>query len=134
MLKAIRNKWLLGWPGLTATAVNQFFPDSSATAKGHMKQQRQGVRSTKPKPVQSTEGEVTEDRQTMSILTTAAQKKQKDIYVKVWDAQDKVYTDQSGKFPVQSSKGHKYVMVMVEVDANYIDVEPMKNRTEAELI
>ena len=70
----------------------------------------------------------------MSILTTATKKKHKDVYCKVWDTQEKVYTDQTGKSPVQSSKGNKYVMVMVEIDGNYIDAEPMKNKSEGELI
>jgi hypothetical protein len=48
--------------------------------------------------------------------------------------QEKVYTDQTGKFPVLSSKGNRYVMVMVEIDSSYIDAEPMKNRNEKELI
>ena len=49
MLRAIRNKWLVGWPGLTVAAVNKWFPESDETQAGHMKQQRQGVRSTQEK-------------------------------------------------------------------------------------
>ena len=29
--------------------------------------------------------------------------------------------------------GHRYIMVMVEINANYIDAEPTKNRTEGEI-
>ena len=46
MLKAIRKKWLVGWPGLTVESVNAHFPESDVTQKGHMRQQRQGIRST----------------------------------------------------------------------------------------
>ena len=49
MMKAIRSGWLIGWPGLTIENVNAFFPESDETQKGHMKSQRQGVRSTKEK-------------------------------------------------------------------------------------
>ena len=73
-----------------------------------MKQQRQGVRSTKPKNAQ--EGEA-QDANIMSILTSANKKKQKDVYFKIWDTQEKIYTDQTGKFPYQSSRGHIYIMV-----------------------
>ena len=45
-----------------------------------------------------------------------------------------VYTDQTEKFTVQSSKGHGYIIIMVEIDAKYIDAKPMKNRTEDEMI
>ena len=95
-----------------------------------MKGQRQGVRSTKPK---SRTGETEQNANAMSILTSAAKKKQKDVYVKIWDTQEKVYIDQTGQFPWQSYKG-RYMMVLVEVDANYFDAEPMKNRTEQETI
>ena len=113
------------------SAVNEFFPDTTETPKGHMKQQRQGVRSTKRN---NAKGDRVQDANTMSILTTAAPRNQSDVYFKVWDTQEKVYTDQTGKFPVQSSRGMRYIMIMVEIDGNYIDAEPMKNRTENEMI
>jgi hypothetical protein len=37
------------WPGLTATAVRRHFLESDETQKGHMKKQRQNMRSTKIK-------------------------------------------------------------------------------------
>ena len=39
-----------------------------------------------------------------------------------------MYTNQIGQFPIVSSKGNKYLMVAVEMDGNYIDVESMKSR------
>ncbi len=47
MLNAVSKNWLVGWPGLTVESVNKSFPEFNATQKGHMKQQRQGVRSMK---------------------------------------------------------------------------------------
>ena len=42
-------------------------------------------------------------------------KKHRDIFVRVIDLQDelreKIYTDQTGPFPITSSLGNKYVMV-----------------------
>jgi hypothetical protein len=37
------------WPGLNVKVVNRYFPESDETQKGHMKKQRQNVRSTKVK-------------------------------------------------------------------------------------
>jgi len=34
------------WPGLNVKVVNRYFPESDETQKGHMKKQRQNVRST----------------------------------------------------------------------------------------
>ena len=75
-----------------------------------------------------------QDANVMSILASVVKKKQKDIYVKIWDTQEKVYTDQTGKLPWQSHKGNMYVMDLVEVNVIYINAEPMMNRTEKEMI
>jgi hypothetical protein len=55
------------------------------------------------------------------------------IYVATIDA-GQIYTDQTGRFPVISSKGNKYSMVLYEYDGNAILAEPMKNRTAQELM
>jgi hypothetical protein len=47
LLNAICHKNLVIFPGMTADNVTKFFPKSNETQKGHMKQSRQGVRSTK---------------------------------------------------------------------------------------
>ena len=58
----------------------------------------------------------------------------KDVYLRVFDMSKKaMYTDQTGRFPITSAGGHKYTMVAVELDGNYIDAEPLKSRTAREL-
>ena len=44
----------------------------------------------------------------------------------------KLFPDQTGKFPIISSKGSKYVMVMFVKDANAILAKTMKSRSEQE--
>ena len=41
---------------------------------------------------------------------------------------NKVYSDQIGRFPVNSSKGNKYILVLYEQDSNTILAEPLKNK------
>ena len=60
-------------------------------------------------------------------------KKERDVYIKVWNCKGTVYTDQTGKFRVRSRSGYNYIMVMVEIDSNAILVEPMKNRSDAQM-
>ena len=43
LLKAIRNKNLVTFPGMSADNINNFSPESDETQKGHMRQSRQGV-------------------------------------------------------------------------------------------
>ncbi len=47
--KAINAGNYLTWPGLSTKAVRRHFPESNETQKGHMKKQRQNVRSTRIK-------------------------------------------------------------------------------------
>jgi hypothetical protein len=36
--------------------------------------------------------------------------------------------------PSNIKQGKKYIMVLVEIDGNYINAEPMKNKTEGAMI
>jgi hypothetical protein len=45
-----------------------------------------------------------------------------------------MHSNQTGCFPATSSKGNQYIMVLVEVDGNYIDAEPMKNKIEGSMV
>ena len=47
---------------------------------------------------------------------------------------DKTYGDLCGRFPVQSSRGNNYVMVIYAYDANAILAEPLKNRSAGEIV
>jgi hypothetical protein len=45
----------------------------------------------------------------------------------------KIYTDQTGKFPILSSRDNKYLFVLYNYDSNAIMAEPIKPRTQGEL-
>ncbi len=46
-------------------------------------------------------------------------------FIKIYNAGE-MHSNQTGCFPATSSKGNHYIMVLVEVDKNYINTEPMK--------
>lgn len=121
-LKAIKNGHYDTWPGLTPEAVAKHCPDAIETQKGHMKKQRQNVRSTRM--------HVHNNDETRSVPCA----KRQDVYIKIFNARDTIHTDQTGNLPVTSSRGNKLIMVLVNVDGNYIDAEPLKDHTEASLI
>eukprot|EP00804_Cyclotella_cryptica_P020090 CCRYP_014884-RA/>CCRYP_014884-RA protein AED:0.24 eAED:0.24 QI:0/0/0/0.75/0.33/0/4/0/1279 len=123
LLTAAQRGNLVTFPGLTPENINRHFPESDETQKGHMRQTRQGVRSTKV---------IDED----ALLGAQIQPgvKHKDVYLRVFDATKKpMYSDQTGRFPITSARGNKYIMVAVELDGNYIDAEPVKSRKAKEL-
>ena len=80
---------------------------------------RQGVRSTKEEVIVPNDNDEKVPR-----------RKQHDIYVRVDQFKDTIYTDQTEKFPITSLRSHKYIMIMCEIDGNAVLVEPTKNKTE----
>ena len=126
-IKAIKAGNYITWPELTAEAVHKHFPESDETQKGHMKQQHQNVRSTKVKQNATNNGGGDDDDRDDQIKP---QTKLKDVYIKIYLANDTVHFDQTGHFPATSSSGNKYIMVLVEIDSNVILVEPMKSRKD----
>jgi hypothetical protein len=55
------------------------------------------------------------------------------VYAATIDA-GQIYTDQTGRFPVVSSKGNKYIMILYDYDSNAILAQPIKERTAPELL
>jgi hypothetical protein len=52
----------------------------------------------------------------------------------VFDATKKLmFSDQTGKFPITSACGNKYIMVTVELDGNYIDCESLQSQSAKSL-
>jgi hypothetical protein len=122
MLQAVKDGHLITWPGLTEDAINKHLKLTSATAMGHMNQRRQNIRSTSKAPIEKQQAPDT-DLVTKTHL----------VYAVVVD-QGQLYTDLTGKFPVQSSKGNSYVMVCYINDCNYVKVIPMKSRSASEWV
>ena len=52
----------------------------------------------------------------------------------VIELERKTFSDQTGRFPVTSSTGSKYVVVLFDVDTNVILTTAIKNRSQEELI
>jgi hypothetical protein len=77
------------------------------------------------------------DKDTQLTHTPPPMTKQKTISFKIYDLEDKaqckMYTDQMGKFPKKSSRGHQYIMVLIKMDSNTILIAAMKNRLAGEM-
>jgi hypothetical protein len=122
-ITAIEHGNFTSWPGLTEHAVEKHLSKSTSTTKGHLNQQRKNARTTKVKDtkVVVTEPDVDHGNKTQFI------------YAATIDA-GQIYTDQTGIFPVVSSKGNKYIMVLYDYDSNIILAQPIKDRTAPELL
>ena len=80
-LDAIKAGNYVTWHRGATTAVRKHFPDSEETQQGHMKKQRQGVRSTK---------QLVEDEQ----RTIPNAKKMHNVYIKIHNVMETMHTDQ----------------------------------------
>ena len=86
-----------------------------------MKQIFKGTNSTQPKspPPEHT------PEPTPEPIT----KRTHQVFMKITEFSNKIYTDQTGRFPVTSSRGYKYIMIAYDYDSNNILAEPLKSRT-----
>jgi hypothetical protein len=55
-------------------------------------------------------------------------------YAQVVNITGQIYSDQTGRFPVTSSKGNQYIMIVYDYDSAAILAEPLKNRIKQELV
>jgi hypothetical protein len=94
------RRFFSSWPGLNEHNVEKYLSKSASTAKSHLNQQRQNARTTKIKDAQLLDSETDQDH---GIKTQF-------VYAATIDA-GQIYTDQTGRFPVVSSKGNKYIMI-----------------------
>jgi hypothetical protein len=122
-ITAIKNGHFTSWPVLTEHYVEKHVSKYTSTTKGHLNQQRQNARTTKFK---DTKVIVTEPELDHSIKTQF-------VYAATIDA-GQIYTYQTGRFPVVSSKGNKYIMILYDYDSNAILAQPIKDRTAPELL
>jgi hypothetical protein len=121
-IKAIKAGNYNTWPTITPSTVRRHVLESNKTQKRHMKKQRQGLPSTR---VLS---------ETTDITNIPALPKMKGIYIKMYNTTKTMHNHQTGRFPATLSRGNKYIMVLVKVDGNYINAEPMKNKSEGSMI
>ena len=116
-IKAIQKGFFTSWPGLTAKVVAKYLPESIAISKGYLDQTQKNIRSNQPKEPEIIEPKGEQlNHPTHQIIASI-------------ELVGRVYTDQTGRFPVTSSSGHKYICILYAYNANAILAEPIKIRT-----
>jgi hypothetical protein len=102
--------------------VRKYLPKSDATAKGHMNQIRQNIRSTKPAVVDPTpESEMVQED------------KCNFIYAAVMET-NQIYTDLTGRFPTTALSGNKYILILYDYDSNSVLSAAIKNRGDKDMV
>ena len=150
--KAIKQGFLLTFPQFNMQQIKKYVPPTETTAKGHMRAIPSNYRSTKKlfnsqfqvfnaTTVPQSQHHLIEDNNTIISQTpsvsTPATPSSSDIierthfvYAACEPITGQIYTDQTGKFSHESITGNKYVMVLYDLDSNYIAAEPMPSKTK----
>ena len=122
-IQAMKKDHFKTWPCVTIEAIQRYLPKSEATMLGLLDQQRKNIQSMKLND---------DDQDTMHTpsplekgLNTHALYAATICYN---EPTGKLYTDLTGRFPVQSSRGHKYILVAYNFDSN----SNMSNHSKAD--
>jgi hypothetical protein len=99
--------------GLTYSNVARYCPDSDETILGHLVQTQQNIQSTKP---QSTPHTSLPPAIEAPALPADALR---EVFLYVYPI-SKLYTGDTGWFPVQARVGNQYVMIAYHTDGNLI--------------
>jgi hypothetical protein len=96
----------------------------------YMKGQRQGVGSTRQKTIDY----IVAKEKHIKIEPGAKNANQshikwhEDMFIKIVDLANTIYSDQTGAFPLNSQHGNRYIIFAIHIDANYIFCKPMKTK------
>jgi hypothetical protein len=131
-----RKLLFLPWPH--PSQCNATLPSSDATVKGHLKQTRQGLRSTKPKPpkpsnqfailAKSTESPPPAPTGEPAIDPTTPLSNQ--LYIAEMPF-SRLYTDDTGRLPIRARSGNQYITIAYHKLSNVILCAPYANQTDA---
>ena len=152
LLNAIDKNHFTTWPGFTTKLVRKHLLTPIATAQGHQNQEKQNLQSTKKRELPENIDEIRRRYENLKLKAPSNQPfketLEKDIFQDSFPESDEPnirtntvlykivssspkgmgYTDLTGRFPYRSSRGHEYIMIAYNYDANCILVEPLKNR------
>jgi hypothetical protein len=106
--------------GLNYSNAAKYCPDADETIMGHLAQQRQNVRSTKPKQPPPAP---------LVVLPPPAPTPSNQVFI-VTQPLSKLFTDDTGRFPVRARSGNQYVMIVFPADGNLIFQQAFKTKSD----
>jgi hypothetical protein len=102
--------------------VSKYLCKYDATAKGHINQILQSIRSTQPVvEITAPETDMIQEDKRHYIYATTLETNQ-------------IYSDLTGRFPTTSLSGNKYILILYDYDNNIVLSAPIKNRGNKEMV
>ena len=106
------------------TWCTNIYPKKQSTILGYLQKPRKGLGSTQEKVLQP-EPDPEQDQ-----FPPSTQSEDTNLFfLETVDLTGTFYTDQTGRFPVTSSKGNKYILVAYYYESNTIHADPLKKRS-----
>lgn len=130
-IKAINNNFFITWPGLTSKLISKHLLPSTATHSGHLRQEKQGLRSTKSLSPTAVAANISQANDDFFPKFDPNYKKTHDVCYATFPTTDKAFMDLTGRFPYKSSRGNEYILIGYHFDSNAILGVPIKNRQAA---
>jgi hypothetical protein len=111
-LRSVKRGHFSSWPGLTTSLITKHLAKSLATSKGHIQIEQKNIQSTK----------LTTDLPLATSLDFSPSQEPNNsrthpafATILPFTELRKSYSDQTGKFPTQSSRGYNYVMILATI-------------------
>ena len=153
LVESIKADLFLTWPTLTVDNVEKYISKMDLHYKrGHMSEIPKNTKSTKElvKPASITQKRVNgtqifennspqnKEHGHLENLFPPIEPSNNTIFATIQkfntpENKCKIYTDQTGQFPVRSNRGFCYIMIFYLYDINAIIGDPLKNRSEGEM-
>jgi hypothetical protein len=105
--------------GLTYSNAAKYCPDANETIMGHLAQRCQNVRLTKAKPTSLAP---------LAVLSPPIEAPSNQVFV-VTEPLSKLFTNDTGRFPVRARSGNQYVMIAFHVNGNLILQQAFKSKS-----
>lgn len=137
LLRTLQNhsKELETFPGLDKRLITRHLPPSKATAKGHRVRVRKGLNSTKSnrQDVINARAEV-DDMVPQEQACTVFDNKMFCFVVTRDDDNKTIYSDLTGRFPVESYTGMNYLLVVYVYHLNAPMIRIIKSRKDDDMV
>jgi hypothetical protein len=105
---------------LTYSNAARYCSDADETIMGHLSQQHQNVRSPKPKPTLLAP---------LAVLPSSVATPSNQVFI-VTKPLSKLFTNNTGRFPIRARSGNQYVMIAFHANGNLILQQAFKSKSD----
>ena len=128
-LQAIHNGCFATWPYLYVSIVKKHPQKSQIMALSHLEQQRNNTKSTEPNITNLPSTNVSNSETASPPTEPVVLLRTHCIYATCEPISGKIFSNLPGRFPIQSTRGMNYILVVYNYNSNAILCEPINDKT-----